>query len=82
MPTIANLKSKVDALQQLLEIPNVKDAAWQLALYDAVEHVAEYSPKHGYLPVSAESYEFVPQREIDVSLRRLAKHHESPTVCM
>jgi hypothetical protein len=48
MPSIANLKAKVETLQQILDAPNVKDAGWQLALYDAVEQVAEYSTNHSY----------------------------------
>ena len=51
MPSITNLKAKVETLQQLLATPHIKDAGWQLALHDAVERVAEYSTNHSYSPL-------------------------------
>ena len=54
MPTIAKLTSKVDILQRLLANPNIADKAWQLALEDAVERVAEYSINHSYPPALVE----------------------------
>lgn len=59
MPTIAKLTSKVDTLQRLLANPNIADKAWQLALEDAVERVAEYSINHSYPLAPAEEQRLV-----------------------